>query len=567
MIKSIKIEQFVIIDKLELDFQQGLTILTGDTGAGKSILLGAMGLILGEKSTPKSIRQGHEQSVFEAVFEPIAGHPVLKFLEEKKLSESGSTSFSVYRVMKQDGSDEIKVNGKPIDRELLEEIGHFLIEIHGQFANQTLLSPENQLHLLDLSGDFPKEIFGNVSKALHDVRKYEVELDEEHTFQSQHKKKAREIDTLYKQFEEISMEEGFESAIKERYATLLTAKETSEAFQAILARLISANGVVGSLSIANQTMEKQNNLDEEKVADLKDYLSASLKNARDAVAEMGRLTPEYEIDTAPLKRCRQIIDIMNKISTEHKIPFENLYEFYSEIADKRQRIINRRQRMSDIQSALQQSKSDYLKHAHILTEKRLVAAEALSKSITAEFSPLKLERAELQVQVIENPNATWTELGLNEVTFVARMNPGTPFSPIAETASGGELARMILGLKVVLQKVQTTPTLVFDEVDTGIGGAAAAAVGERIAQLSGMTQVLVITHSPQVASRGDQHLHVSKKVEGETTTSAVRTLTVDERIEEISRMLAGDVVTEESFAAAKRLLSEAGSAASQRQTA
>ena len=194
-----------------------------------------------------------------------------------------------------------------------------------------------------------------------------------------------------------------------------------------------------------------------------------------------------------------------------------------------------------------------------------MAGKALSEAITAELPPLKLMKAEFDVLVEEKPDIEWTDRGFNEVTFIARMNPGTPFSPIAKTASGGEMARMVLALKVILQKVQTTPTLIFDEVDTGIGGPAAAAVGERIAQLADNTQVLVITHSPQVASRGHQHLHVSKKTDGMTTTSTVSTLSPEERIDEISRMLAGDTLTAESKAAAKSLIDEALAAAKLRQ--
>lgn len=564
MLKNLKIEQFVIIDKLDLDLEKGLTILTGETGAGKSILLGAMGLILGEESTPDSIRQGAEQSVFDALFSPPAGHPVWKILEKHKLATEADKEFIIHRTMKKQGKDEIKVNGKPLELEILNEIGTYLVEIHGQFANQSLIDPENQLTLLDLSGDFPPEVFSNVENALNDVHRYTQELEDEKLFIVRHRKKAREIEGLVKKFDSVGMKEGFLVEIQEEHDTLVTAKETSEAFQSILGRLIATNGVVGSLGAANNTLATQENLEDEKMEDLAKYLDAALVNARDAVEEMGRLLPEYEIDLGPLERAKEILKLLHGISKDYKVPFDDLFEFYEEVAGKLQRIKNGRAKVTELEKALAEAKSDYLHHADILSDKRMAASKVLSKAITNELPPLKLEKAQFEVIVEKKPNNPWTIRGLDEVTFTARMNPGMPFSPISNTASGGELARMMLGMKVVVQEVQTTPTLVFDEVDTGIGGAAAAAVGERIAHLADTTQVLVITHSPQVASCGDQHLYISKKTDDVTTTSSVRTLSEKERVEEISRMLAGDQITAESEAAAKRLITEARKTAQER---
>lgn len=565
MLKKLSIEQFVIIDKLVLDFESALTIVTGETGAGKSILLDAMGLVLGEPSEVDSIRQGSEQSVIEALFSPPPAHPVWAFLADNNLAKSDNREFQVYRTIVRSGSEDIRVNGKPVDIELLKKLGTYLVEIHGQFANQGLLEPDNQLTLLDLSGGFPPEIFKNVADALHDVRRYTKELEDENTFQARHKRELPKIETLVGRFNKIGMKEGFLEEVKSEYARLITAKETCEAFQSIIALLISGNGVVGSLASANNTLNKHKNLDPEKVQTLAELLNSSLDNARAAVIEMGRLSPEYDIDTAPLYRYRDYLNELEKIAKENKISYEGTFALFSEMDGKLKRIKAGRETIARLQESLIQAKNNYRHHAHILSEKRVEAAKELSAAVTAELAPLKLMKAEFVVTVEENINLPWTERGINLVTFTGRMNPGMPFSPVAQTASGGELARMMLALKVVVQKVQTTPTLVFDEVDTGIGGAAAAAVGERLAQLADSTQVLVITHSPQVGSRGAQHLHVSKKTDGITTTSVVRKLTMDERIDEISRMLAGETLTTESHAAAKKLIDEAVTASQVRQ--
>jgi DNA repair protein RecN (Recombination protein N) len=568
MLKKLRIEQFVIIDKLDLNLQTGLTILTGETGAGKSILLDATGLILGDPNDIESIRAGQDESIIEGTLTPPADNPVWKYLIDNKLATSVQPEFSVYRTIRRDGGGDIRVNGKPVDLDTLKKIGTFLAEIHGQFANQSLLAPDNQLNLLDLSGNFPPEVFKNVSDALEMVHKYTKELDEENLFLANHKREAPKIEEVCAKFDKLGMTHaGYVNDTVNQYARLLTAKETSETFQSILAQLISANGVVMSLSGSANIIERNPNLEEEKMAVLLGHLKTSLAEARAAVSEMRRIASNYDIDTDPIYSLEAILEGLKKIAKENKLQFEDLAEFWTDSTTKLARLRAGRENIKRLQDLLIEAKNNYRHHAHILHEKRVAAGEEMSRAITAEFAPLKLNKAEFKVVVEERANMTWTAKGLDHVIFTARMNPGMPFSPVSETASGGELARLILALKVVVQKVQTIPTLIFDEVDTGIGGSAAAAVGERLALLAENTQVLVITHSPQVASRGDLHLHVSKKTDGVTTLSVVNQLTHDQRIDEISRMLAGDKITAEATAAAQSLISESKIAASLRRGA
>lgn len=567
MLKTLSIEQFVIIDKLELEFKDGLTILTGETGAGKSILLGAMGLILGEPARFEAIRTGSDQSTIRATLEPPEDHRIWDFLLEHKLCKKSTRSISIDRIIRKDETEEILVNGSEVERDFLRELGTYMIEIHGQFANQSLMDPDNQLRILDLSGDFPPEVFKNVATALAEVHRYKKELEDEKLFLAQHKDKAKRIEQIVRTFDELGMEEGFVPEVLEDYNELLTAKESSEAFQAILSQFIAGNGIVGSLSFANHTINRQANLDEEKVANLKKYLADALENARYAVQEIRNLSPEYEIDTSALAELEHVLGVLHGLSDESGVPLEKLHRLHVELTTKLHRIRNGRERLAELEKLLHDARQAYRHHAHVLTEHRTKAAVRLSTEVTREMAPLKLANAQFEVRVKEDTELPWTNLGLNTVTFMARMNPGTPFTSIAETASGGEMARMMLALKVVVQEVQMTPTLVFDEVDTGIGGAAASAVGERLAELSGQAQVFVITHSPQVASRGQQHLHVSKQTDGKTTTSVVKALSPEDRVEEISRMLSGHEPTEEAYAAAKRLLAEARTSAEQRKKA
>ncbi len=567
MIKTLTIDQFVIIERSELVFETGLTILTGETGAGKSIILAAMNLVLGGEARYDSVRQGAERTTIEAVLNPPPKNPAWKVLVKNDLAEIGDDEYTVKRVFSRDGEEEITLNNKKIDVELLQEIAPMIMEIHGQFANQSMTDPENQLTWLDLFGNYPPEILGNVAEALRDVRKCEQDLEEEKVFLARHLKELKTIESVVTTLEKIGIREGFVEEVDAEYKKLLIAKDTSDALQSILSQLIASNGVVSGLANANTILERQENVEEEKIEALEAYLEDALQCARDAVEEIGVLSPQYDIDTDYLQKYKDILDTLHSISEEHKVPFDDLYPFYEKQAAKLKRIRRGKARIQELDDYLIKAKETYRHHAHILSGERTVAARALGQAITNELPPLKLMKAEFEVLVEEKPKSDWTERGYDTITYRARMNPGSPFSSISETASGGEMARLILALKVILQDIQKTPTLVFDEVDTGIGGAAAAAVGERIALLADTSQVLVITHSPQVASRGMQHWHVSKKTDGQTTKSGVDTLSMDERIEEISRMLAGDITTPESKAAATSLIGEAQKSAEERKRA
>jgi DNA repair protein RecN (Recombination protein N) len=569
MLKRLSIDQFVIIDHLKLDFERGLTVLTGETGAGKSILLDAMGLLLGEEADRESMRGGANESTFKVAYGNLpAAHPVWKFLSKHNIKADPDSDIEVERVIGRDGKDDIRVNSTTLPLEQLREMGNLLVEIHGQFANQNLLDPMKQLLLLDAFGAYPPEILGNVYRDYHDILRYQKELDEERSFIAKHGHEQAIVEKEINELVRMGMRENFYEEVTAELHRLINIRDTNEIFQSVQAQLVASIGAEPALSIASKTVARQKDLDGDVLEPLEQFISTALDNVRKAIAEMTRLMPQYDQDTSDIKRLDATLNRMNEIAKERELdPPNKIYEFFEAQQVKLERIRNSREKILKLDELLAKAKISYVDNAHILTNERVKAAKNLSKAITDEMPPLKLQRAQFEVEVVENINMQWTELGINTVTFTARTNPGMPFSPIAKTASGGELARMVLALKVVVQSVLTTCTLVFDEIDTGIGGAAAAAVGERIARLADGTQVLVITHSPQVASRGQQHLHVSKKTDGITTETIVVTLSAEERIDEISRMLAGDTITAEAKAAALSLINEATRAAEIRKKA
>jgi DNA repair protein RecN (Recombination protein N) len=562
MLKRLTIHQFVIIDKLSLDFQPGLTVLTGETGAGKSILMDAMGLILGNPPERESIREGSPESLIEAAFAPPAAHPLWAFLAAHELPANPVADLIIRRTFSRAGKDEILVNDRMVGLELLKEIGAYLVEIHGQFANHNLL--ERQLALLDAFGAYPPEVLGNVAQAWRDMRRLTRELEEERAFIGQSAHEQGPIERNLRELKNLGMRKGLYEDTVAEHVRLLNVKGANEVFQSVHSLLVASNGVDQALAKCNNIVGRQKGLDDNALEKLSEYLAAALEKTREAVDEMNRLMPKYEINTAPIAALEKALETLRRIAIERKVEPEGLYDVYEQLTTKLERIRNARYLIAKLTNDLDKTKAAYMEHAHRLTEERIKAAKKLSQAITAEMPPLRLTHGQFQADVSEKVHNEWSELGFNDVHFTARMNPGMPFSPIAATASGGELARLILALKVVLQKVQTIPTLVFDEIDTGIDGAAAAAVGERIARLAATTQVLVITHSPQVASRADHHLHVSKKTDEVTTQSTVISLPMPERIEEISRMLSGDAITPESRAAAESLIIEAKRAAESR---
>ncbi|MCL2474068.1 MAG: AAA family ATPase [Alphaproteobacteria bacterium] len=565
MLKSLDIEQFVIIDKLHLDFNTGLTVLTGETGAGKSILLDAVGLLWGDEANTESVRHGQEKAVVEGVFQIPEKNPVWEVLAGHGIPfDKAKGTINIKRVTPRAGTGEASVNSILVDTDILKRIGRILGEIHGQFANQSLLGSENQLNLLDLSADFPKELLTNVAAALKHFKEITAALEDENTFLARHAHELRQTDELVGKFERLGMRQNFYEDCVAEHARLVIAKETGEAFQAILSQLIAGNGALKALKAANDILARTQNLEREKMVNLAEFLAVASQNTSDAVDEMERLAPEYDIDIKPINHYAEIIKTLEEIAEKAELTTDKLFDYYQEMSAKLKRIRGGREKIAELTEELTKARNAYIHHSHILSDARVIAGQKLGKAITQELPPLKLMKAEFAVDVVERQDIPWTEKGLNVVTFMAKMNQGSPMSPISETASGGEIARLVLALKVVLQDVQSIPTLVFDEVDTGIGGAAAAAVGERLALLSSNTQVLVITHSPQVASRGETHLHVSKRPEGTTTLSSVGILSENQRIDEISRMLAGEVVTSEANAAARSLIKEAREFAAER---
>lgn len=563
MLKQLSISQFVIIDEVVLDFKNGLTTLTGETGAGKSIMLDALGLVLGDEGETDMVRMGAEAAVIRAVIGLSEAHPAWQVLEKNGLPVT--PNLSIKRVLAREGRNECLINDQETNLDVLKELGATLIEIHGQFANASIMDPVYQRDALDSFGGY-KELLKGTADAWHTLRALEKALEEEKKFMANAAAERVELTALVAEMKALRIKAGEYEQMVIDQKELTRQKMVGETLQSVQAQMVAGSGAERSLSGASRIIDKQKFLDMDVLAPLAEKLFKALEFARESTTELFRLMPMYEVDIERLHKIEERIGKFQKIAAKKEAEPATLPELYITLDARLKRILAAPEMIKALEDQVMSARGVYLKNSQALSKARMKAAKELSEAITKEFKPLKLGSAEFLVEVTELGSNRWGPTGINEVVYTARTNLGMPFSTIAKTASGGELARMILALKVILQAVQVTTTLIFDEVDTGIGGAAAAAVGERIAKLADKTQVLVITHSPQVASRGDQHLSVSKSSDGEKTIMHVKTLSEEQRTDEIARMLSGDTITPEAKAAAVSLINEANNASKVRRS-
>lgn len=561
MMKNFHITQFILIEDLNMDFTDGLTVMTGETGTGKSILLDALALILGSPGEVDLIRRGADETVITADFVAGRTHPVWKYLSQYDI-EVGE-AFNIKRTLARDGRNEALLNGRKIELQVLQEATSQLVEIHGQFANQNMLNPIKQMEMLDLIGNY-KDLLKSVYDAWFEMKRIEKELEDERTFMA---RTAGERDFLVKAVAELrnlkSTPGEYESLDAENKEHIRI-KAVAEMLQSVQSQLVAGTGAERLLVGANRILDRQKNLDLDLLEKLGTHLANSLQECRNSTEELMVLMPKYELDAERVHFVEERLKKFQSIAEKHKADATTLPELYIALDARLKRILKAADLIKKLEDELLEAKGRYSRQAQALSFARKAAAKDLSESVTKEMPPLKLEKAMFRVDVIDLTSSQWGPLGMNEVIFMARTNPGMPFTSIAKTASGGELARMILALKVIVQRVQSISSLVFDEIDTGIGGPSAAAVGERLARLAGRAQVLVVTHSPQVAARGDHHFNVTKISTDETTHTYVHKLNPQQRIEELARMLAGDEITPEALAAAQSLIREANRAAETR---
>lgn len=553
MLQSLSIRNVVLIDKLNLDFQTGLSVLTGETGAGKSILLDSLGLVLGKRAETSLIRQGEDKLAVAAVFDGQPDNRQLQNLLAENELECGD-EIIIKRVLSRDGKGKIFFNDQPISAKLLKEIGKYLVEIHGQFDNQGLLNPANHLDILDAYGNYPLQL-STVKAAYQNYKEAAKERIEAENNVSRAKEEEENLRHWVRELEQINPQKGEEAELSRRRHELMNAEKIIESLNYAYGVLTQGNDIAAALRQAQSAVDKANRYVEGKYDEICQTLDRALIEASDAIEQLENASSDISLDAGEQENIDNRLFALKDLARKHSVTIEDLSDTLTDFKQRLNSIELGEDGIARLRKVEQEKRLAYLEEANKLHNLRTEVAAKLDALIMQELPPLKMEKARFVTQIGKLPETSWNALGFDEVCFTVSTNPNSPQGPINKIASGGELSRFMLALKVNLAESSSVASMIFDEVDAGIGGATAQAVGERLARLGQKVQVLVVTHSPQVAARGRHHFKVRKETVDNVTTTMVTGLSEVERQEEIARMLAGETVTNEARAAAQVLLS------------
>ena len=550
MLLSLTIRDVVLIDRLDLAFPSHLSVLTGETGAGKSILLDALGLALGARAESGLVRRGAAQAIVAAEFDIGPDHAARTILAEQGIE--AEDILVLRRVLGTDGRSRGFVNDQPVGVGLLKQLGDTLVEIQGQFEQRGLMDPANHRALLDAFSATPdsSEAVRTSWQAWRDARDARAEAEAARAKAAADEEFLRhtlgELDALKPQ-------PGEESQLAEQRARMMHGAQVAEAMAAAARELGSDRGADHALNMAARALEKVR----DKAGGLLDPAIAALERAlvetEEARAALDQAIADHERE-GDLESVEERLFNLRALARKHGVSVDELAALRDEVASRLGTLEDGEAGLKRLAKTEGETRARYAAAAERLSRLRRTAADRLDKAVQAELAPLKLDRARFSTTLVPLDPADWGPEGAERVTFEVATNPGAAPGAMSKIASGGELSRFLLALKVVLARVSSVPTIVFDEVDSGIGGAVAAAVGERLALLGQELQVLVVTHSPQVAARGRHHWRVAKTQGKDTTMTRVESLDPDERREEIARMLSGASVTAEARAAATSLL-------------
>jgi DNA repair protein RecN (Recombination protein N) len=560
VLTALSIRDVVLIERLDIAFGPGLTVLTGETGAGKSILLDSLGLALGARSDAGLVRTGAEQASVAARFSPPPTHPVHALLEELGLPDAGDEDLVLRRSVGSDGRSRAWVNDHPVGATALRRVGGLLVEVQGQHEQMGLTDPAAQLRLLDSYGIDP-DLRAEVA-ARHRAWRAAVErLDSARAAIAQAKREEDFLRHAVQELEDLAPAAGEEERLAAERHRLQQGEKRAEAIAAAIAELTprdrrSGAGPAAALRAAGRALQRLITPGDE--TNPAAPAMAALERAEEALAEaetlLSRLAATADDDPRLLEQAEERLFALRAAARKYAVPVAELPGFAAALAARLAALDLGDSEIAAMAQEAAAARTAYVGAATRLSDVRREAAARLEAAVAIELPPLRLEKARFFAAVTRLEDEAWGPAGADSVRFLIATNPGQAPGPLGRIASGGELSRLMLALKVVLIAGSTVPTLVFDEVDSGIGGATAAAVGERLARVAGGVQVLVVTHSPQVAARGAAHLRVSKQVHAGHTSTHVAGLDAPARREEIARMLAGETITEAARAAAASLL-------------
>ena len=559
MLAELLIRDIVLIDRLDLRFPAGLSVLTGETGAGKSILLDAFSLALGGRGDGALVRQGEARGQVTAVFDVPGDHPARALAREADLDVDGD--LILRRIQFADGRTRALVNDQPVSVQALRAIGATLVEIHGQHDDRAMVDPATHRDILDAYAGLHGDVRA-VLEAARRVRELRTEMTAQETRLDTIRREAEYLSHAHTELTELAPEPGEEESLTERRQIMMQSEKIATDLSDALETVAGHASPVPAISAVLRKFERRGAqlgalLDPAVIA-LNSVLVA-LDESRSAIEETIRAT---EFDQGELDRAEERLFKLRAVSRKFSVPADGLSALRDRFAADLAAIDAGEEELAALRDRLAEADRTYAAAAGMLSGARHEAAAALDEAVARELAPLKLERARFITRV-ETDTASRDPAGYDRVEFWAQTNPGTRPGPVMKVASGGELSRFILALKVVLADRGSAPTLVFDEVDTGVGGAVSDAIGQRLARLAERVQVMAVTHAPQVAARAASHFLIAKEPvpDSERVATRVAALAPTPRREEIARMLAGASVTDEARAAAHKLIEAAAAVA------
>jgi DNA repair protein RecN (Recombination protein N) len=555
MLSRLSIRDIVLIDRLDIDFADELAVLTGETGAGKSILLDAFALALGGRGDQSLVRQGAEQGQVTAAFEVARDHPARAVLAADAISVEDE--LILRRVQFADGRTRAFINDQPVSVQILKQVGNSLVEIHGQHDERALSDAGTHRRLLDAFGGLE----GQAAKveALWTARQdAQAAVD---ALKSEVERAKREGDWLRHAVDELnklSPQAGEETALAERRTTMMQGEKVAEDLRNALEVIAGVNSSVPALSGVIRKLERRAAQAPGLVEPTVKALDAALTALDETRSQLEAALRAADFDPAELERIEERLFALRAAGRKYNVPVDELSALARKYSDDIALIDAGAEKLKALEAAAAQAEAAYRSAAQALSQARSKAGAALDKAVNGELKPLKLERAKFSTR-IDSDQANAGPHGIDRAEFWVQTNPGTRPGLLMKVASGGELARFLLALKVALANRGSAPTLVFDEIDTGVGGAVADAIGMRLAKLARGVQVLAVTHAPQVAARAGRHYLITKDAmeKGKRVATRVTELASERRREEIARMLAGAEITNEARAAAERLMKAA----------
>lgn len=554
MLLQLSIQDIVLIERLQIDFESGLSVLTGETGAGKSILLDSMSLALGGRGDGSLVRKGAEEGRVTALFELDDGHPVYALLNENGIPTDDGVILR--RIQKADGKTRAFINDVSVSAGLMRSVGELLVEIHGQHDDRAMLDASTHRLLLDAHGGLEAQC-DMTTRAWEAWREAESRLS---TLKAEVEEAQREADYLRSSSDELKLlapEPGEENELADRRQKMMKVEQVATDLAEANETLSGNGSPVTTISNLARQLERKRQQAPELVDETLEHLDAALNALYAAQNSLETAFHETHFDPQELENSEERLFALRAAARKYNVAVENLPDLAVRMADNLAMLEDGEDRLSKLESEVSSLREEYFRLANALSAKRKEAGDGLAASVMAELPALKLDQATFLIeQDAREENAGPS--GIDALEFWVQTNPGSNPGPMRKVASGGELSRFMLALKVALADRGSAPTLVFDEIDSGVGGAVADAIGKRLSRLSQNVQVLSVTHAPQVAARANGHYLIAKSaVNGaDRVSTAVQQISDDTRLEEIARMLSGATVTDEARAAAIKLMDE-----------